>query len=1025
MHAILRYFALSVALVTILISDHSFELTAAEKSHNAKTKSSQSGLPLVHFENFERGAASWEPTDAKAWRITKSNGGNVYEQFVKRSKYEPPVRSPYNRSLLKDVHVGSFILDVKVKSTHPDYGHRDMCLFFGYQDPAHLYYVHLGKKMDDHANNIFIVNGTPRKKISTKTTPGTNWDDEWHRVRIVRNVDSGEIRVYFNDFENPIMLANDKNFTWGQVGIGSFDDTGMFDDLFLFGDKVQPKKTQPKPKKTAQVKKNVIRTTASEKKTNRPEVLAKTKPLTITEPLDEVMIAGLDKFCLREIDNSIASREKLWSRNYANAAAYQKSVAPNRARFLEYIGAVDPRVKSPEIEIVSSLQHDGVVGVSEGKFKALSVRWPVLKGITGEGILLQPEGKPVARVIAIPDADWTPEMFAGLKPGVSARSLIPKRLAENGVQVLIPMLISRDDKYSGSDYVAYTNQSHREYVYRMAFEMGRHVIGYEVQKVLAAVDAFEKLNADSKTKIPTGVIGVGEGGLLALYSAAADQRIASAAVCGYFQQRETVWDEPIYRNVWGLLSEFGDAGIASLIAPRPLTIEPSAVPEVAGPHKPKPGRRGGAAPGKIEVSTLASVRIEYDRAKVHYDKLKAGDKIVFSANGEGANPAGIDDTLNSFLQGLGVAAPVKSAGPAVKTQTIAVDADARQKRQIEELTKFTQDLLLVSAKVRDKRWSKADRTSLETWKKTIEDYRDSTYDTLIGRLPHKKIAANPRTRKILEDPAYTGYEVVLDVYPDVIASGILLLPTDLKPGEKRPVVVCQHGLEGVPMDTISGPGTNGNKYYKSFAAELAKRGFITYAPQNPYRGRDRFRTLQRKSNPLRRSLFSYIIPQHERTLEWLSTLPNVDPTRIGFYGLSYGGKTAVRVPPFIPQYALSICSADFDEWVLKNATDKDRYSYLFTGEYEIFEWNMGHVANYAELSNLMTPRPFMVERGHFDGVAPDEWVAWEYAKIRRHYNLLGIGDKTEIEFFIGPHTINGQGTFAFLHRHLNWPVPKK
>ena len=129
----------------------------------------------------------------------------------------------------------------------------------------------------------------------------------------------------------------------------------------------------------------------------------------------------------------------------------------------------------------------------------------------------------------------------------------------------------------------------------------------------------------------------------------------------------------------------------------------------------------------------------------------------------------------------------------------------------------------------------------------------------------------------------------------------------------------------------------------------------------------------------------------QRTLEWLSTLPNVDPERIGFYGLSYGGKTAVRVPTMLPQYGLSICSGDFNEWVRKNATDSDKYSYVFTPEYEMFEWDMGHVANYAELAHLMTPRPFMVERGHDDGVAPDEWVAWEYAKVRRHYDKLGWG----------------------------------
>jgi hypothetical protein len=176
------------------------------------------------------------------------------------------------------------------------------------------------------------------------------------------------------------------------------------------------------------------------------------------------------------------------------------------------------------------------------------------------------------------------------------------------------------------------------------------------------------------------------------------------------------------------------------------------------------------------------------------------------------------------------------------------------------------------------------------------------------------------------------------------------------------------------------------------------------------------------SNPLKRSLFSYIIRQHERTLQWLCALPGVDPDRIGFYGLSYGGKTAVRVPTLLDDlYALSICSGDFNEWIRKNVSVVDSYSYMFTPEYEMPEWNMGHVANYAELASLMTPRPFMVERGHDDGVAPDEWVAEEYAKVRRHYDRLGLGARTEIEFFDGPHTIHGVGSYRFLERHLGRP----
>ncbi|NOX53964.1 MAG: alpha/beta hydrolase, partial [Planctomycetes bacterium] len=449
-------------------------------------------------------------------------------------------------------------------------------------------------------------------------------------------------------------------------------------------------------------------------------------------------------------------------------------------------------------------------------------------------------------------------------------------------------------------------------------------------------------------------------------------------------------------------------------------IEACAVPEVDGPPPARKGRPDFAAPGRIRTPPLESVRREFRRAETWYRKLGVDSHLMLAVSDDGTGPAGSQQALLAFLRGMGLSGPARPPGPRAAVVASLPDAEARQHAQFDQLAAFTQTLMHRSAKVRDRFWSKADRSSVEAWVRSTEFYRNYIWDEMIGRLPETSLPPNPRTRRILDTKAYTGYEVMLDAYPDVIAAGILLLPKGLKPNEKRPVVVCQHGLEGTPMDTIT---TEGRAYaaYKAFSAELAKRGFIVYAPQNPYRGGHEFRTIQRKSNPLKRSLFSYILRQHQQTLQWLSSLPNVDPTRIGFYGLSYGGKTAVRVSPLLKQYALSICSADFNEWIRKNVSSEDRYSYVFTGEYEMFEWNMGHVANYAELASLMVPRPFMVERGHRDGVAPDEWVAWEYAKVRRVYDELGIGDRTEIEFFNGPHTINGQGTYCFLHRFLNPP----
>src|SRR5437868_7461738 len=94
--------------------------------------------PVLLKEDFEKGADRWQPADPSGWKIEALDGNHVFHQFKKESNYKPPHRSPFHMALLKDIRVSSFQLDAKVKSTVKDYAHRDVCLFFGYQDAAHL-----------------------------------------------------------------------------------------------------------------------------------------------------------------------------------------------------------------------------------------------------------------------------------------------------------------------------------------------------------------------------------------------------------------------------------------------------------------------------------------------------------------------------------------------------------------------------------------------------------------------------------------------------------------------------------------------------------------------------------------------------------------------------------------------------------------------------------------------------------------------------------------------------------------------
>ena len=204
----------------------------------ADDKDARKKLPLLFEEDFAKGAGRWQPSDPAAWKIIDTDKGKAYCQF-RQSDYKPPHRSPFNFALVKDLLVGDLVLEARVQSTTKDYPHRDMCVLFGYQDASHFYYVHFGKKADEHANQIFIVNGAPRQKISTKSTDGTPWTDGWHRVKVVRRVADGNIEIYFDDMKTPVMRATDKTFAWGQVGVGSFDDTGNWADVKVFGTRAE------------------------------------------------------------------------------------------------------------------------------------------------------------------------------------------------------------------------------------------------------------------------------------------------------------------------------------------------------------------------------------------------------------------------------------------------------------------------------------------------------------------------------------------------------------------------------------------------------------------------------------------------------------------------------------------------------------------------------------------------------------------------------------------------------------------
>jgi hypothetical protein len=185
--------------------------------------------------------ADFAATDPAAWITVAADSGG-YLELTRQSRYQPPVRSPVNIALLANRQFGDFVLECDLVQTGKEYGHRDMCLFFGVQNPTNFYYVHMATAADDHAHNVFIVRNAPRTKIANQTTTGVNWGlNIWHHVRLERLTETGSVKVYFDDLTTPIMVAEDKTFSEGYIGFGSFDDTGRIANIRIWAPSVSRK----------------------------------------------------------------------------------------------------------------------------------------------------------------------------------------------------------------------------------------------------------------------------------------------------------------------------------------------------------------------------------------------------------------------------------------------------------------------------------------------------------------------------------------------------------------------------------------------------------------------------------------------------------------------------------------------------------------------------------------------------------------------------------------------------------------
>jgi hypothetical protein len=196
------------------------------------------GYPLNYDQPFSSPAslADMVFSNPNGWRYETVDGGLGALSLFQNGGYSPPYRSPTGIALFALRQFGSFVMEVDAMQTGADYGHRDVCLFFGFKDPSHFYYAHIATAPDAVSHQIHIVNNADRTAITLTRSNGYDWGrNVWRHLRLVRDIDTGVIEVYAEGgMPNPVLTANDKTFGMGYIGLGSFDDVARFRNLRVY-----------------------------------------------------------------------------------------------------------------------------------------------------------------------------------------------------------------------------------------------------------------------------------------------------------------------------------------------------------------------------------------------------------------------------------------------------------------------------------------------------------------------------------------------------------------------------------------------------------------------------------------------------------------------------------------------------------------------------------------------------------------------------------------------------------------------
>lgn len=693
--------------------------------------------------------------------------------------------------------------------------------------------------------------------------------------------------------------------------------------------------------------------------------------------LSERIVKGMTSFVDLEIEDAIKDRTRNWQRDTSIPPELQELTVQNKRRALRLaLGLVDKPLPAKLEFFSSGINFDGSIPnskVAENElFEVYQVRWAVLDGFVAEGLYVTPKKRPeplgsdellkkTFAMVLIPDAGETPEDLMGITANLLPEQQLGVRWASAGFTLLIPTTINRES-YQGK-------LSHREWLHREAYPMGRQVIGYEIQSALVAAEWLRFRGH----KVSIG--GYGEGGRTAFYAAACKPGFESVFVSGYFHKDSKPWLEPIDRSVWAELRDYGCAEIATLVYPTTIIVEQTQAKQ--------------AKETELEINRVGELRGELGTPRwILYSEEKFGARAGYPAVAALTNQIGFIDANLTRLP------PITF----LTDSRLQFDAKKRHLRMFNQLENVIKNLKVSAETSRNHLLQVAPKANKDALKTKLNEIKKELQNNVVGRCNHPLLDLECRSRQLYKTEQYTAWDVVLPFYHDCYSWGVLLLPSDITNGEKHPTIVLQTDGKNLPIDWAD---RDMNNQLQQTALDLVASGYITFLPNNLHQSQTSYQTLDRKCHSIGRSIGSLSIAAHEQLLNWLKTLPQVDPKQIVYYEIGHH-QFSMRIPALVPGYQAIVCE--------NGISDQSQLNFPV--------WNLTPRFQSAEIAALAFPRPLFIKQNQSDNPSETAKVAYQLSRAKWWYDQFDFEDQFKIQLL----DQTDSRVPDFLHQSLKKPT---